>query len=75
MAIRKRYASLENSQARDELGKFTKLEMPEVELQSKSGKVSWSKESGNTYIREEKEKFDVNTLFLYASILLIIVFK
>ena len=45
------------------------------ESQLKSGRVSWSKESGNTYIREEREKFDVSALFLYVAVAAIIIFK
>ena len=79
MAIRKRFALSENNQdrLRDRQGKFlpnTYLSNKE-ELQSNLGRVSWNKESGNTYTREEKEKFDVSTLFLYASIVAIIILK
>jgi len=57
------------------LGKFAKLEADQEELKSQSSRVSWDKGNGNTYIREEKEKFDVSTLFLYVSIVAIIIFK
>jgi len=79
MAIRKRFALSENNQdrLRDQQGKFVSDEYlnRQEESQLKSGNVSWNKESGNTYIREEKEKFDVSTLFLYVSIVAIIIFK
>ena len=78
MAIRKRFAISESYQdrLRDQQGKFVSDEYlnRHEESQLKSGRVSWSR-NGNTYIREEKEKFDVSTLFLYVSIVAIIIFK
>jgi len=78
MAVVKRFASSEKKRVRDHQGKFTtdqsKFPIRE-ESHSKLDNVVWISEKGNTYIRREKEKMDVSTLFLYASILLVVIFK
>jgi len=80
MAIRKRFAlsEIDRDRLRDHQGKFLPNEYlsSKEESQSKSGKVvSWINEGKNIYIRREKEKLDVSTLFFYVSIIAIIVFK
>jgi len=75
MAIRKRFATVDQERTRDELGKFAKLEADQEELKSQSNKVSWCEKNNNTYYRREVEKLDFDTMFIYASIIAIIIFK